>query len=88
MKLLTMALCAILIGGCASVPLTDEQLYERENRETLRLEQFYRDERACRRAGGFIVIKRWSNARRKSSGRKLAPPGRGDTYGCATRMGY
>ncbi len=73
--------CLILIGGCAGAPLTDEEQYERDDRETLRLEKFYRDEKACSAAGGFIIIQRWGGSRRSMS-RKPLPPSRWDSYGC------
>ena len=77
-KLLSLALCTILIGGCVSAPLTEEEHYDRDDREILRLERFYRDEKACKDAGGVMVIKRWGPTIR----RKQAPPRRWDDYGC------
>ena len=72
----------ILIGGCATAPLTDEQQYERDNKETLRLEQFYRDEAACMAWGGIIVIHRWGYTIKQRTSRKMTPPRQYDTYGC------
>ncbi len=80
MKLLSLALL-ILVGGCASAPLTEDEQYKRDDKETLRLEKFYRDQRACRAGGGFIVIQRWGGSRRSMS-RKPLPPSRWDSYGC------
>lgn len=81
MKLLSLVFL-ILLGGCASVPLTDEERYEREDREILRIEQFYREEKACRDSGGIMVIKRWGTTARQHVSGKLQPPRRWDSYGC------
>ncbi len=81
MKLLSLVLL-ILLGGCASAPLTDEQQYDRDNKEILRIEKFYRDERNCLDTNGVMVIRRWGITARQRVGHKLAPPRRWDTYGC------
>lgn len=46
----------LLLGACA--PLTERELYERENRLNLAKEEFARLEAACHRAGGSIRMDR------------------------------
>lgn len=81
MMKLTFMLMFILLAGCASAPLTEDEQYEREDREIQRLEQYYRDVADCETTGGIIVIFRHISTGRL---RKNTPPRRHERYGCAS----
>ncbi len=73
-----------LTMGCSTTPLTEDQLYESENRELLRLEKFERDRQSCELAGGMIQITRKEWAPRYCAYR-ACPPGRSDRVECVRR---
>ncbi len=73
-----------LTMGCSTTPLTEDQLYENENRETLRLEKFERDRMSCEQAGGMIKITRREWVPRYCM-YKACPPGRSDRVQCVWR---
>ena len=67
------------ITGCASEPLTEQQQYERDDREILRLEQYHKDVANCEASGGMIHIDRYMSGGRFN---KNKPPRRDERYGC------
>lgn len=80
MKSLIALSAAILVCvACSTQPLTEEQLYERENREILRIEQFRTDEAICKAQGGIIFIKRHMSVGKL---RRDTPPKWGEQYAC------
>ncbi len=70
----------ILVGvACSTQPLTEAQLYERENKEILRVEKFYADEARCKAQGGTMYIKRHMSVGKL---RRNVPPRWGERYTC------
>jgi len=51
-----------VVVGC-SVPLTEEERYELDDRYVLALEAFDRTEISCNKVGGVIEVSRWSSSR-------------------------
>ena len=59
--------------------------YERQVRAERALEKFYRFERGCALAGGFVQVKRWNSMGMPHRCRRhTCPPRQGDTYSCVT----
>ena len=75
----------IFTTGCASEPLTEDEQYERDDREILRLEQYYKDVINCEASGGMIHIDRYMSGGRFS---KNKPPRRDERYGCMNSNEY
>ena len=63
MKALIMLSFVLFCTACSMQPLTEEQKYGRENKETLRIEKYYRDAHACRKGGGMVIIERRTASR-------------------------
>lgn len=53
-RLLAVICVATLQIGCGTV--SEQQRYERENRQVLKMERYEAKRRACRAAGGFMVL--------------------------------
>ena len=51
-------LLTLLLFGCASEPLTEQEKYERANRRVLAHEAFERMQEQCRSGGGIVVVDR------------------------------
>ncbi len=85
MKIFILTLFLALLIGCA--PLTEAQKYERQDRETLRTEKYYRDKKACTNGGGMIEIGRRGHVPYDCmTGRKDCPPRLGEFYLCVRRF--
>ena len=83
MKMLILILLLALSIGCA--PLTETQKYEREDRETLRIEKYYRFQKACVRSRGIVEIKRHGHVPYSClTGRENCPPRHGEMYTCVS----
>jgi PBP1b-binding outer membrane lipoprotein LpoB len=85
MKYVALLLLMVLITGCASEPLTEQQQYERDDREVLRLEQYYKDVANCEASGGMMHIDRYMSGGRFNRNR---PPRRDERYGCIGSRDY
>ncbi len=79
MKTLIILSFILFCVACSTQPLTEEQLYERENKEILRLEKFYADEAVCESKGGHMYIKRHMSVGKL---RRNVPPRWGEQYSC------
>ena len=85
MRILILTLFLALLIGCA--PLTETQRYERQDRETLRIEEYFKYKKACMRGGGMIEIKRRGHVPYSCmTGRKDCPPRLGEFYLCVSRF--
>jgi len=61
---IVLLLCVIafaVLGGCA--PMTEQQLYEAENRKLLIREEYARDTASCNAAGGVMQARKWRATR-------------------------
>jgi hypothetical protein len=82
MKLLHLLLL-IGVSSCAST-LTEEEQYEKDDRETLRLERFHRAVADCDAMRGHMVVE-GSGSKPASVDGKIQSPGPGQTYYCSVR---
>lgn len=74
----------VIIEACVKERADDEREYRRVESDALFLEDFYRQEQACARVGGQMVIERYFR-RSGCPSWKSCPPERGDRYGCQSR---
>ena len=51
--------------GCSTVPLTEDEIYEKENKRILIIEQHDLDIISCKNAGGVMVYEVWSASKIK-----------------------
>jgi len=71
------------VMSCAA-PLTEDEQYEKENREILRLEKFYSVVEDCKVMRGHMVIEGSGGELATANGR-IVPPGPGQKYYCKLR---
>ena len=69
--------------SCAA-PLTEDEQYEKENREILRREKFYSVVEDCKAMRGHMVIE-GSGGELVTANGKIVPPGPGQKYYCELR---
>ena len=67
------------------MPLTEQQQYDRADREVLRIEKYFQDEASCENNGGIMIVDRRSMHRAFG---KNKPPKRHERYGCASIRDY
>jgi len=79
MKALIILSFILFCVGCSTQPLTEEQIYERENRKTLRLEKWYTDKAICKAKGDIMYIQRHMSVGKL---RRNTPPRWGERYTC------
>lgn len=60
-----LTLVLVFLMGCSTVPLTEQEIYEREDRRNLIIEQHQIDIMLCEKAKGVMVYRRWSASRIK-----------------------
>jgi len=82
MKLLHLLLL-LGISSCAST-LTEDEQYEKDDRETLRRERFEQLVAECEAVHGHVVIEGYGISSATKGG-KLQAPGAGQKYYCKTR---
>jgi len=82
MKLLHLLLL-IGVSSCAST-LTEEEQYEKDDREILRLERFHQAVADCDAIHGHMVIE-GSGSNPATVNGKIQPPGPGQKYYCNVR---
>ena len=61
----------VLIAGCSTVPLTEEQQFQKEydkvERNRLVTEKFYKKKASCKASGGYLIITKHGPGRIKRS---------------------
>ena len=81
MKALIILSFVLFCVGCSSQQLTEEQRYDRENKETLRIERYYRDKADCEARGDKLYVERHSGL---SKFGRDKPPKWDEGYSCMT----
>ena len=79
--LVMMVFLVVNCEGCSSTPLTEDQQYERDNKELLRIEAFERYAASCEAQGARVRITRHSFVPRYCM-YITCPPARGDRVEC------
>lgn len=79
MKSLIMLLIISICVACSTQPLTEAELHERENKEILRIEQYYTDKADCEARGNTLYIEKHSNF---GGSRYERPPKWHEAYSC------
>ena len=82
MKALIILASILFCVGCSTQQLTEEQQYDRENKETLRIEKYYKDKADCEAKGDTLYIH--SHSSLSKFGRQR-PPKRDESYSCMTQ---
>ncbi len=85
--LLWILILAVAIGmleGCSTAPVSENEQFERDERELLRLEKFERDRLDCESRGGMIQIRRHEWVPRYCTYR-ACPPSPSDRVECVRR---
>lgn len=81
MKVLIILASILFCVGCSTQQLTEEQQYERANKETLRIERYYRDKANCEARGDTLYI--YSHTGLSKFGRQRVPKW-DESYSCLT----
>jgi hypothetical protein len=76
-------LLLLSVSSCAST-LTDDEQYEKDDREVVRLERFQQAVAECEAAHGYIVIEGIGSSAAPTDG-KYEMPGTGQKYYCKGR---
>ena len=79
---------ALTTAACSSTPLTEQEQFEKEDREILRQEEFDRFVAACIAAHGRIHISGTGSSSRQQTASGIPMPGPGESYTCETRPIY
>ena len=87
-RILLTTILATLAAACSSTPLTEQERYEKEDREILRQEAFDRFVIACRAAHGRVYISGTGSSSRQRTASGIPMPGPGEDYACETRPLY
>ena len=85
---LIISIFAVTTAACSSTPLTEQEQFEKEDREILRQEEFDRFVAACIAARGRVQISGTGSSSRRQTASGVPMPGPGESYSCETRPVY